>query len=293
MNRYFRENINTATLLAPWVITFAVFWLYPLGYAAWMSMTDYSTLTDTSTFIGLENYKNILGDDIFWKALSNTAVFTFGTVPVTTALALFLAVLLNSKLTRFKEFFRASYFMPSVTSMVVIALIFTNLYSRDGYINMILQTLGMPYPERGWLMEPSTALFSIMAMDVWMATGYYMVLFLAGMQTISEDLYDAAHLAGASAWQRFREITFPMIRPTLLFVVIINSIKSFQVFIEIFVMTKGGPMNETTTLVYLVFVNAFEKTDMMGYAAALAYIVFFMLMVLSFIQIKILRTDNG
>jgi multiple sugar transport system permease protein len=293
MNRYFRENINTATLLAPWVITFAVFWLYPLGYAAWMSMTDYSTLTDTSTFIGLENYKNILGDDIFWKALSNTAVFTFGTVPVTTALALFLAVLLNSKLTRFKEFFRASYFMPSVTSMVVIALIFTNLYSRDGYINMILQTLGMPYPERGWLMEPSIALFSIMAMDVWMATGYYMVLFLAGMQTISEDLYDAAHLAGASAWQRFREITFPMIRPTLLFVVIINSIKSFQVFIEIFVMTKGGPMNETTTLVYLVFVNAFEKTDMMGYAAALAYIVFFMLMVLSFIQIKILRTDNG
>ncbi|MFP4529503.1 MAG: carbohydrate ABC transporter permease [Candidatus Kapaibacterium sp.] len=289
MKKRFAENINTATLLAPWVITFAVFWLYPLGYALWMSLTDYGTLTDTSQFVGLANYERIFADDIFWKALSNTAIFTLGTVPVTTALALLFAAMLNSRLTRFKEFFRASYFMPSVTSMVVIALIFTNLYSRDGYINMILQTLGIPYPERGWLGEPSTALLSIMAMDVWMAVGYYMVLFLAGMQTISEDLYDAAHLAGASAWQRFREITFPMIRPTLLFVVIINTIKSFQIFIEIFVMTKGGPLNETTTLVYMVFVNAFEKTDAMGYAAALAYVVFFMLLAISLIQMKLLK----
>jgi multiple sugar transport system permease protein len=192
-------------------------------------------------------------------------------------------------MTRFKEFFRASFFMPSVTSMVVVALIFTNLYSKDGYIIIISEMLGIPYPERGFLQEPATALLSIMAMDVWMAVGYYMILFLAGMQTISKDMYDSAKLAGASAWQEFRSITLPMLRPTLLFVVVINSIKSFQVFIEIFVMTKGGPMDSTMTLVYLVFVNAFERSDLMGYAAAVAYIVFIILLVFSFIQIKLLK----
>jgi multiple sugar transport system permease protein len=284
-----RININTLILLLPWLITFAVFWLYPLIYAAYLSMTEYATLTGSATFIGFENYANMIGDDLFWTALGNTAIFTLGTVPVTTALAIFFATLVNRKMTRFKEFFRASFFMPSVTSMVVVALIFTNLYSKDGYIIIISEMLGLPYPERGFLQEPSTALLSIMAMDVWMAVGYYMILFLAGMQTISKDMYDSAKLAGASAWQEFKSITLPMLRPTLLFVIVINSIKSFQVFIEIFVMTKGGPMDSTMTLVYLVFVNAFERSDMMGYAAAVAYIVFIILLVFSFIQIKLLK----
>ena len=282
-------NTNTAVLLLPWLITFAVFWLYPLIYAAYLSMTQYQTLTDTATYTGFANYAKMISDDLFWKALGNTAFFTLGTVPATTALALFFATLINRKYTRFKEFFRASYFMPSVTSLVVIALIFTNLYAKDGYIITICEMLGLPYPERGFLQEPGTALLSIMAMDVWMATGYYMILFLAGMQTISRDLYDSAKLAGANAWQEFWRITLPMLSPTLLFVIVINSIKSFQVFIEIFVMTKGGPMDSTMTLVYMVFVNAFEKSDMMGYAAAVAYVVFIILLIFSFIQIKLLK----
>lgn len=275
----------------PWIAIFAIFWLYPLLYAAFLSMTEYKTLTDAQTFVGFDNFIEILKDDVFWLSLKNTAIFTFGTVPLTTALSIFLAVLLNSKLVKFKDFFRASFFMPSVTSMVVIALIFTNLYAQDGYINSLMQMTGIAYPQRGWLMEPGTALFSIMAMDVWMATGYYMVLFLAGMQTIPNDLYESAILAGANAWQRFWKITLPLIKPTLLFVLVINTIKSFQVFIEIFVMTKGGPLNSTTTLVYHIYTNAFERADMMGYASAMAFILFFILMIFSFVQMRLLRSE--
>lgn len=276
----------------PWIIVLAVFWIYPLFYAIYISLTDYQTLTNTATFVGLANYENVFADSTFWTALKNTAIFTFGTVPVTTSIALVLASILNNKLIRFKEFFRASYFLPTVTSLVVIALIFSNLYARDGYINNILSMLGMPYPERGWLLETSTALLSIMAMDVWISIGYYMILFLAGMQSISEDLYDSAKLNGARPIQQFFYITLPLVKPTLLFVLVINTIKSFQIFIEIFVMTKGGPLDSTTTLVYMVFVNAFEKSDMMGYASAIAFILFFILLVFSYLQIKFLRVKD-
>lgn len=291
MKRRTKELLHTYTLLLPWLLTLAIFWLFPLIYAAWLSLTKYNTLANTSVFIGFDNYIKIFSDTAFLQALSNTAFFAIGTVPVTTALSILLAVLLNSKFARLTNFFKASYFIPSVTSMVVIALIFTNLYSKDGYLNGLLNILGMPFPERGWLLEPATSLLSIMAMDVWMATGYYMILFLAGMQTIPNDLYDAADLAGASKTQQFFRITLPLLKPTLLFVIIINTIKSFQVFIEIYVMTKGGPMGSTTTLVYLVFENAFNRTDMLGYASAIAYILFIILIVFSFVQKKLLKAD--
>ncbi len=289
MKANYRTHIQTSVLIAPWIITFLVFWLYPLIYAGYLSFTDYQTLTNEAVFIGFANYSNLFRDELFWQAALNTMIFVVGTVPVTTAFALLLASVINSKFVKFKQFFRASFFMPSVTSLVVISLIFTNLYARHGYINLLLQMAGIPHPEMGWLNQPGTALLSIMAMDVWIATGYYMILFLAGMQTIPNDLYDAARLAGASPWQQFRKITLPMLRSTLLFVVVINTIKSFQIFIEIFVMTKGGPLDSTMTLVYMVFVNAFEKTDAMGYAAALAYLLFIALIAVSFIQMKLLK----
>lgn len=292
MKRKTRENANTFIFLMPWLITLAVFWIYPFCSALYMSFTDYQPLTDTSRFIGWENYANAFSDPMFYKALTNTLIFSFGTVPITTTLALLLATAMNSRLVKFREFFRSTYFLPSVTSMVVIALIFSNLYSGDGYINSLLQMLHMPYPTRGWLLEPSTALLSIMGMDVWMSTGYYMILFLAGMQTIPTDLYEAADLSGATAWQKFRRITFPLLKPTLLFVLVINTIKSFQVFIEIYVMTKGGPMGSTMTMVYMVFDNAFNKMDKMGYAAALAFIIFGILLVLSIVQLTLIKRED-
>ena len=286
-----RNKLFTLTLLLPWLITFCVFWLYPLLYAGYLSFTDYSTLSNTAEFVGFKNFQAIFQDEVFYKALTNTVIFTFGTVPITTALAIFFAVLLNSKLARFQNYFRATFFIPAVTSLVVISLIFSNLYTQDGYINSILSSLNFPYPERGWLQDTRTSLLSIMAMDVWGAVGYYMILFLAGMQAISQDLYSAADIAGASAWQKFRRITLPLLKPTLVFVVFINSIKSFQVFIEIMIMTKGGPMNSTMSLVYMVYSNAFEKSDAMGYASAMAYVVFAILLVFTYIQHKFLKTD--
>jgi multiple sugar transport system permease protein len=276
----------------PWLITLAVFWVYPFCSALYMSLTNYQPLTNSSHFVGWENYAKAFSDPMFYKALTNTLIFSFGTVPITTTLALLLATAVNSRMVKFREFFRSTYFLPSVTSMVVIALIFSNLYSGDGYINSLLKMLNLPYPTRGWLLEPSTALLSIMGMDIWMSTGYYMILFLAGMQTISTDLYEAADLSGATAWQKFWRITFPLLQPTLLFVLVINTIKSFQVFIEIYVMTKGGPMGSTMTMVYMVFDNAFDKMNMMGYAAALAFIIFGILLVLSIIQLSLIKRQD-
>lgn len=284
-----QQKFGTSILLSPWILTFGLFWLYPLIYAFYLSFTEYSTLGNTSEFIGLENYTRIFSDNLFWRAFVNTSVFTFGTVPVTTCFALLLAVLVNSSKIKIKGFFRSAYFLPSVTSLVVIALIFSNLYAKSGYVNILLSLCGLPYPERGWLLEPNTALLGVMLMDVWISAGYYMVLFLAGIQAIPKDLYEASYLSGATAWQQFKYITLPLIRPTLLFVVVINTIKSFQIFVEIYVMTKGGPLNATTTLVYMVYEHAFERADNMGYASALAFIVFALLLVFSLIQMRVLK----
>ncbi len=292
MNRKIVDNLNTTLFLLPWILIFLIFWFYPLISAAYLSLTKYYTLTDTTQFIGFKNYTDIFQDKIFWISLKNTFIFTIGTVPVTTFLAVILAVTLNSKTLKLKSFFRATYFVPTVTSLVVIALIFTNLYSKDGYINFLLNLVGIPQPKKGWLLDTDTSLLSIMIMDVWISVGYYMVLVLAGLQTISDDLYDSAKLMGASAFTQFYRITLPLLKPTLLFIFVINTIKSFQVFIEIFVMTKGGPLNSTMTFVYYIFTNAFEKSDALGYGSALAFILFFILILLSYFQIKVLKTKN-
>lgn len=281
-----RENLNTLLLILPWLIILIIFWLYPLIYAGYLSLTEYNTLTDTSIFIGLKNYSRIFSDEYFWIAAKNTLYFVVVSLPITLILSLLLAELLNQKVAKFRAFFQAAYFIPSVTSLVVISLIFTNLYAKDGYLNQLLNLLGLPTSQRGFLLDPATALNSIIAMDIWLSIGYYMMLFLSSMQTISKDLYDSAKINGANFWQQLRYITLPGLRSTIFFVIMLDLIKAFQVFIEIFVMTKGGPMYSTTSIVYYIFDTAFNHTDMMGYASAVAYVLFFVLLALSLIQIK-------
>jgi multiple sugar transport system permease protein len=283
----FSEHLNTLLLILPWLIILIIFWLYPLIYAGYLSLTDYNTLTGESAFIGLKNYGHIFSDEYFWIAAKNTLYFVTISVPITLVLSLLLAELLNQKVAKFRSFFQAAYFMPSVTSLVVISLIFTNLYAKGGYLNSLLSLLGLPPSQRGFLLDPSTSLNSIIAMDVWLSIGYYMMLFLSSMQTISKDLYDSAKINGANFWQQFRYITLPGLRSTIFFVIMLDLIKAFQVFIEIFVMTKGGPMYSTTSIVYYIFDTAFNHTDMMGYASAIAYILFFVLLALSLVQIKL------
>lgn len=284
-----KERFNILLLLLPWILTFLVFWAYPVIYSFILSLSEYKTLSNETTFIGLENYTALFSDDTFLKSLSNTMLFVFVTVPITTTLATVLAVLVDRTNGKLKEFFKAAYFLPSVTSLVVIALIFKNLYSKEGYINTLLQMVGMSGQPDGWLQSVETALPAIMAMDIWIATGYYMIIVLAGLQTIPKDLYEAADISGASPWQQFKSITLPMLKPTLLFILVVNTIKSFQIFIEIYVMTKGGPLNETTTLVYQVYQNAFEMADKMGYASAVAYVLFFIILMISLLQMRLLK----
>ena len=192
-----------------------------------------------------------------------------------------------------KGFYRSAYFIPSVTALVVLSLIFTNLYAQDGYINSLLSLIGIPYPQDGWLLNTGTALPAIMAMDVWIATGYYTVLFLVALQTIPKELYEASEIDGASRRQQFFSITLPGLRPMLLFVIVLNTIRSFQVFTEVYVMTKGGPLNATTTLVYEVYRNAFDHSNLMGYASAIAYVTFIVILGVSLVQMWLLGKNNS
>jgi len=275
-------------LLLPWIATFLIFWFFPLIYSFVLSLTNYRLLAADTRWVGLANYARLFGDPDFLKALANTAVFVIGTIPVTTIIALSLALLVNERFPG-RAIFRAVYFLPSITSLVVIALIFSNLYARDGHLCLLARMVGMTPPETGFLLSEKTALLSIMAMDVWTACGYYMLIFLGGLQTIPEELYDAARITGATRWQQFRYVTLPMLRPVLLFVVVINSIKSFQIFTEIFVMTKGGPLNATLTGVYFVYETGLRRFDF-GYASAAAYVIFLIIAALSLAQFKFLKT---
>ncbi len=276
--------------LLPWILTLLIFWAYPLFHSIILSFSEYKTFSGEITFVGLSNYYSLFSDDAFVQSVQNTFVFVIGTVPTTTALAIYFAIKLDA-IAKLKNLFRSIFFIPSITSLVVISLVFTNLYSGDGYINSLLDWAGLPHPERGFLQGEGTALFSIMAMDVWMSVGYYMILFLASLQTIPKQLFESAEIMGANKFHQFRSITWPHLRPTLVFVLLVNTIKSFQVFIEIYVMTRGGPLGSTSTIVYYIFDKAFNKIDLIGVASASAVLLFLILIIFSLSQSRVLKNN--
>ena len=245
--------------------------------------------TEGAKWIGLNNYYKLLHDPVFWVSLKNTFIFVFGTVPFTTAFALLLAVLINEKIA-FKGLFRTGFFVPSILSLVVISLIFKNLYSPDGYINFFLKKIGIQGPS--WLTDPVFALPAIMIMDIWASIGYYMVIYLAALQAIPSDLYESAAVDGAGMTARFRYITLPYLRPVTLFIIVINTIRSFQIFIEIFTLTRGGPLHSTLTIVFNLYENAFYKFNM-GYASAMAYVLCAIIMIFSVLYMKLLKIGKG
>ena len=277
---------STAFLLAsPWIATFLAFWVIPLVYSLVISFTDYQLLREAN-WIGMQNYRELLADDKFLASIKNTFIFVLGTIPVTTVLALALALLVNRQF-KGRGLFRAGYFLPSITSMVVVALIFTNLYSRGGYIAALARMIGLSPPEYGFLFDTGTALYSIMAMDVWMSVGYYMLIFLAGLKAIPDELYEAAEISGASKSRQFFAITLPLLQPVALFILVINSIKSFQVFVEIFVMTNGK--FDTSTMVYFIYETGLRTAFRLGYASAAAYLLFVIIAAFSVLQFWLLR----
>jgi multiple sugar transport system permease protein len=291
-----RGHKKSLLCLSPWLLTFLIFGLYPLIYSIVISFSRYDLLTSQFRLIGLKNYSSALFDIEFQKALWHTVVFCVGTVPFTVTLSLFCAILINRKIP-FKQLYQAGLFLPVTTSVVVIATVFTYIYSPRGLANAVLDFLGIIHPQSSWLNSPgswldiSIPLLSIMAMNIWASFGYYAILFLAGLQTIPENLYEVADLDGATEWQKFRYITFPQLKPIILLVIIINTIYSLQVFPEIFTMTMGGPLGLTTTAVYQIYNLGFHKFDM-GQASSVAYILSAIIMLFSVFQMKLLKTDE-
>ena len=253
----------------PWALAFFFFGVAPLAYALALSFLDYNPLrADRTVWVGLANYATALQSPSFWRALRTTAYFVVGTLPVTLTLAYAVASLL-ARARRAETFFRAAIFFPATLSMVVISLVFKSLYAEEGLLNGWLAAAGLSRIH--WLLDPRLALPSIMIMDIWSSVGYYAILILAGRKTLPDDQLEAARLEGLSAWEVERRIVFPHLRPVLLFVVLLNTIRAFQIFIEVFVLTRGGPLESTLTLVYHLYDRAFYHFEM-GYASALAFL---------------------
>ncbi len=280
-----RSRNKILLFILPWIIYLLVFWLYPIGYSFYLSLTDFQLLRGTGQFIGFSNYTRLITDPVFVKALKNTFFFVFGTIPITTFVALLLALLIAEKIPGHR-IFQAAYFIPSITAMVVVALIFYNLYSRGGYIFSLCKLAGISPPANGFLQSEKTALLSIMAMDVWVAIGYYVLIFLAGIKSIPVELYEAARVDGAGFFRRSLEITIPLLKSTFAFVIVLNTIRSFQIFVEIFVMTSGRPFNSTLTAVFFIFDKGISRGDI-GYASAAAYLLFLIILVFSLIQFRL------
>lgn len=287
----FKKLFAPYVLLSPWLIIFLLFSLYPLIYSIIISFSKYNLLTSEFSLVGFKNYFDILTSKQFYSALWHTTFFAVGTIPFTVIFALSAALLINRKIP-FKQIYQAGLFLPVVTSVIVISTIFTYMYSPDGLLNMIFEALGFPKPDPNWLMNTKLALPCIMAMCVWSSFGYYMVLFLAGLQAIPDSLYEAGAIDGANSWQSLWFITLPQLKPIILFVLVINTIHSFQVFPEVFTMTKGGPLGSTTTIVYHLYEEGFHRFQM-GSASAIGYILFVIIMVFSMVQMRLFKTETS
>ena len=275
--------------LAPAMVLLTVFFFVPVIAGLALSLTDFDlyTLGDSQNvrIVGLRNYADLLGSSIFWTAFANTMYFALVGGPLTVAVSLGAALLVNAKLARFKSLFRTIYFAPVVTTLVAVAIVFKYIYHpRFGMLNRFLDTIGLPQPD--WLGNPKLAMLAIILLAVWKGFGYTMIIFIAGLQQIPEELYEAARLDGAGPWRQFRHVTLPMLAPTFLFVGIVVAIGQLQIFAEPYVMTQGGPLNKTVTMVMLMYQQGFKFWEM-GYAAAVAFVLFMVIGAATLIQIKL------
>lgn len=271
--------------LSPVLLGAFVFVLAPAIATLFISFTEWQ-MGSAPGWIGIENYRKEFNEPLFWQALRNTAYYTVGIIPLNIAVSLLLALALNAPI-RFKVFYRTVFFMPVVTSVVAVALVWSWLYNPDfGVINLLLAKIGIQGP--GWLTSQKWAMPSVIIMSVWHGMGYNMVIFLAGLQGIPVHLYEAAKIDGANWWREFRHITLPMLSPTTFFILIISVIGSFQVFGQIYMMTRGGPANATHVLVLRIFNLAFRFFHM-GRAAALAWVLFVIIMAVTLIQFRYSR----
>lgn len=275
-----RRNFWGYLFILPNFLGFVAFMLVPILMSLYFSFTNYDVIS-TIEFIGFENYINLFQDEQFIVAILNTLWFTVLTVPAGIILALLLAVLLNRQI-RGISFFRTLVFIPVITSMVAVSLVWSMLYEENGgLLNTLLGYMNLP--SVAWLTSTEMAMISIAIMSIWKGLGYNMTIFLAGLQGVPHDLYEAATIDGANAFQKFRKITVPMIGPTTYFVTLMALIGSLQVFDQVNIMTGGGPVNATRTIAFHLYQYGFQFYKM-GYACAAAYVLFILVFIVSLIQ---------
>jgi multiple sugar transport system permease protein len=277
--------------LTPALGLISLFFFLPVAASFLLSFSDFDiyAIADLSNvrLVGLRNYARLIESPIFWIALKNTFYFVLVGGPLTMAVSLGAALLLNVRLVRFKGFFRTLYFAPFITTLVAVAIVWRYLYHRQyGLMNYALGAVGIDPVD--WLGDPHWAMPAIILLAVWKNFGYNMLIFIAGLQAIPQELYEAAYLDGAGPWRRFRHVTLPMLGPTLLFVGLITMIGFFQLFAEPYVMTQGGPLQSTTSMVLLMYEEGFRWWRM-GYAAAVAFVLFLVILAFMLVQRRLQR----
>ena len=275
--------------VAPALVALGLFFFLPVVAALLLSFTDFDiySLADIRNlrFVGLDNYITLLQTPLFWKALGNTLYFVILGVPLSIALSLGAALLINSKLARFKGLFRTLYFAPVVTTLVAVAVIWRYLlHTKYGLINWGLGGIGIDPVD--WLGDPNWAMPAIVIFAVWKNFGYNMIILLAGLQTIPDDLYEAAQIDGAARWAQFRHVTLPALAPVMLVVSILTMAGYFQLFAEPYVMTQGGPVESTVSVLYFMFEQGFKWWNL-GFATSVAFVLFLILFAITIVQLKL------
>jgi multiple sugar transport system permease protein len=281
-----RRARNAWLFLAPSLIVLAAFTVYPMIQAVYLSLTSYN-LISAAKWVGFDNYAQLVGDPAFWNAFWNTVLFAVVVTPVTVVLALVFAVMLNRAFVG-RTFARTAIFLPFIVSLGIIAIAWSFLLDPNiGLLSYWLGKIGI-VTEQGWLSDPRFAMPAVMMVGVWKNVGFYMVIYLAGLQSIPTELYEAARLDGTTAWQRFRHVTLPLLSNQTLLVSVLALIATLQAFDQIYVMTHGGPYFKTETLVMLIYRKGFQELQF-GYASAISFVLLLFVFVLSMVQYGFLR----
>ena len=280
-----RLNRTGWCFVIPSVILIILFVFYPMVQAL---ITSFQTGAGNNlTFAGIANYKRLLTDTTFRKALFNTILYLIIQVPIMILLALVISSMLNNKKLKFKGFFRTAIFLPCVTSLVAYSIVFKSLFATDGFVNAILMKLNLIAEPISWITDPVWAKILIILAITWRWTGYNMVFYLSGLQGIDDSIYEAAAIDGAGAFEKFKSITLPMLKPIILFTTINSTIGTLQLFDETMNITQGGPANATITISQYIYNILFKYSPDFCYVAAVSYVIVVMIVVLSFIQMKV------
>ncbi len=281
---FLRRYLTPYLFLIPALLALGLTVLWPAAQAFYLSFTGYEyDLTQLPQWVGLKNFQKLYADPVFWQTLRNTLLYLICVVPVMAIAPLGLAILVNQKL-RGMHWFRAAFYTPVVISMVVAGLAWKWLYAENGLLNQLGQLFS--FPPIPWLSSPNLALFSVMAVTIWKGLGYYMVIYLAGLQAISEELYEAAAIDGSDGFRKHWDITLPLMKPYLVLVAVISAISATKVFEEIYIMTQGGPLNSSKTIVYYLYERAFQDLEI-SYACTIGLVLFLIILGLSILQFSI------